>query len=103
MVKLVLPAGWHRFESPGTSRARVAWVDLVCGSPDGDLAEKFVAEVAVEWRPGGIGGRQDGLFFDEVGEVGDELAPVGQVASQDGVILKVRRNSRYPRQWARPL
>lgn len=100
---MVLPAGWHPFESPGTGRARVARVDPVCGPPDGDLPEKFVSEVAAEWRPVGIGVGQGGLFFDEVGKFGDELAPVGEVASPDRVILKVRRNSRYPRQWARPL
>ncbi len=65
---MVLPAGWHPFESPGTGRARVARVDPVCGPPDGDLPEKFVSEVAVEWRPVGIGVGQGGLFFDEVGK-----------------------------------
>ena len=72
-VEALFPRSQERFELASSGRPRVLRIDAVGRPPHGDFADKCRARVTSWCSPDWHGVTSEGVIFDLVGEVGDEL------------------------------
>ena len=98
-VEALFPQGRKRFELGSSGWSRVLGIDAVGGSPHCDFADEGGARVASRCSPDWLGVTLAGVVLDLVGEVGDQLGSLCQVASPDGIGIERCWNAREP--WQR--
>jgi hypothetical protein len=82
-VEALFPEGRERFELGSSGWSWVVGIDAVGGPPHGDFTDEGGAWVTSLWRPGWLGAMLACVVADLVGEVGDQLASLDQVAAPD--------------------
>jgi hypothetical protein len=87
LVEVLLPQGFSGpwlFWSGGSA---VVGADAVGSAPDRDITDEVDVQLSVRRRPHGRGAVLAGVMSDLVGDVDDQLVPVGQVVAPVGVIV----------------
>src|SRR5215217_2539612 len=98
LVESLFPEGWERFELGSSGWSWVLGVDAVGGSPYCDFADEGGVRVVSRCRPNWRAISLAGVVLDLVGEVGDQLGSLRQVAAPDRISLERCWNAREPRQ-----
>ena len=96
-VESLFPQGWERFELGSSGWSRVLGIDAVGSSPYRDFANEGGGMTS----RGGPGWRAVTLaevILNLVGEVGDKLGSLCQVAAPDGIGMEREWNAREPGQ-----
>lgn len=97
-VESLFPLGGGGIEVAACSGwSRIVGIDAVGGSPYGDFANEG-GGMTSGCSPGGRAVRLAGVISNVVGEVGDKLGSLCQVASPDGIGLEGWRNACEPGQ-----
>ncbi len=97
-VEALFPEGRKRFELGSSSWSRVLGLDAVGGSPYCDFADEGGVRVVSRCRPNWRAISLAGVVLDLVGEVGDQLESLRQVAAPDRIGMQRWWNARQPRQ-----
>jgi len=97
-VESLFPEGWERFELGSSGWSRVLGVDAVGGSPYCDFADEGGVRVVSRCRPNWRAISLAGVVLDLVGEVGDQLGSLRQVAAPDRIGMQRWWNARQPGQ-----
>src|SRR5829696_5280349 len=97
-IQALFPQGRKHFELSSSGWSWILGIDAVGGLPHRDFANEGRARVASRWCPDWLGVTLAGVVLDLLGEVGDKLGLLCQVASPDGIGLEGCWNAREPRQ-----
>jgi hypothetical protein len=84
-VEVLFPEGRERFELAFSGWSRVLGIDAVGGPPHCDFADEGGARVTTRWCPDWLGVTSAGVILNLVGEVGDQLGSLCQVAAPDRI------------------
>jgi hypothetical protein len=100
-VEALFPQSRKHFELGSSGCSPVLGIDAVGGTPHCDFADKCSARVTSRRSPDRLGVTLAGMVVDLVGEVGDKLGPLCQVASPNRIGMQSCWNAREPGQRTR--
>jgi hypothetical protein len=86
-VEVPLPEGGRIVWLCWSGGSVVVGVDAVGGPPDGDFTDEFDVWVAARWRPNWLDAVVAGVVLNVLGEVGDQVGSLGQVLAPIGVVI----------------
>jgi len=97
-VESLFPESRKRFELGSSGWSRVLGLDAVGGSPYCDFAHEGGVRVVSRCRPNWRAISLAGVVLDLVGEVGDQLGSLRQIAAPDRIGMQRWWNARQPGQ-----
>jgi hypothetical protein len=96
-VEVVLPDGGSCLQLCCSGWSWVVGVDAVGGPPHHDFTDDGEVRMAARRRPHRLGFLLAGVTSNLVGEVGNQLEPLGQIFGPNGMIMNRLRNAGKPR------
>jgi len=95
-IEALFPYGGGYFELGSSGWSWVAGVDAVGGPPHGDFTDDGRVRATARRRPYRLRIVLAGVAADPIGEVGNELGPLRQILTPNGMIMKLSWNAGKP-------